>query len=203
MNETIVVAAMSGALSGVGGIGLWNFLTKRLEIRSARETREEDRLRADHEKCLERVETLERRLEIVEAHHSSLFARWIKDAGKRLSWVNGRAMATIFGPLGYTRDQVEGRRFQDLLDVEAAREIDLLDEAALAHPGCAVWSMLQLHPRLPLMIVVKVAGIGRDQELIYEGQAYELNDAAAAERGAKREEGQMGLSQLRLSAPEN
>jgi hypothetical protein len=188
---------------------MWTFLSKWLELRARKGEREDSQLRADHRECLARVEVLEedlratqRRLEVVEEHHSSLFARWIKDAGKRIVWVNGRAMATIFGPLGYTRSQVEGRTFQDLFDVEAAREIDRLERAALAQPGRAVSSMLQLHRALPVMMVVKVAGVGRDQELIYEGHAYEVSDAVRVlERAAKREEEQLGLSQLRLMAP--
>lgn len=208
MNQLVLIL-ITGALGAFGGVGIWTFLSKWLELRAKREERDEDQLRADHRDCLERVDALEedlrrtqRRLEVVEAHHGSLFARWIKDAGKRLVYVNGRAMATIFGPLGYTRDQIEGRTFLDLLDIEAAREIDRLDRAALTQPGRAVSSMLQLHPRLPVMIVVKVAGVGRDQELVYEGHAYEVNDAQRVlERAERREEEQVGLSILRLEGP--
>lgn len=196
-------------VSILGTGGLWTYLTRRQDRTAEREKSDNQRLREDlaaekasHKECIARFEQLERRLAAVEDHHGSLFARWIKDAGKRVCWVNGRAMATIFGPLGYTRDQVEGRTFQDLLDVDAAREIDRLDRAALAQPGMAVSVMVQLHHRLPVMIVVKVAGVGRDQELIYEGHAYHLNDPdKALQQGERRQEEQLGLSQLRLAGP--
>lgn len=203
------LAQLAGAIavSSLGSVGLWTLIGKWFDRSGQRYDGELGRTRTDlasekasHKECLERIERLEERLAIVEDHHSSLLARWIKDAGKRICWVNGRAMVTIFGPLGYTRDQVEGRTFEDLLDVEAAREVDRLDRAALANPGKAASSMIQLHPSLPVMMIVKVAGIGRDQELIFEGHAFLTDDMETIrERVNERRNEQEGLSLLRLA----
>lgn len=191
---------ISTAGAVMAGVGFWQWKIRR-EDRQHGDRKQE---RADHQKCLEKVAALERRLEVVEHHHSSLFARWIKDARGRICWVNGRAMATIFGPLELTRDEVEGRTFQDLLDVTAAAEIDRLERAALALPGMAVSTVVQLHPRLPVMIVVAAAGVGRDMELIYEGHAYpDQRSETVSELVAERRGEQMGLSVLRLMAPDD
>lgn len=201
---------LSNLAAAVGGVGLWQYLARREDRRHERADRLDAQTRADlaaertaHRECLVRLADVERRLEVVEHHHSSLFARWIKDAGKRISWVNGRAMASIFGPLGLTRDQVEGRTFQDLLDPESSSEIDRLDEEALLNPGTPVWTVVQLHRQLPVMIVCKVAGVGRDQELIYEGHAYPMSDSLE-KSGAPGRRGvaQLHLSQLRQGGPE-
>ncbi len=204
------LAQLAGAmlLSSVGGVGLWTLIGKWIDRRGQQYDGELGRTRADlateksaHKECLERLDAVEKRLEVVEHHHSSLLARWIKDAGKRICWVNGRAMATVFGPLGYTRHQVEGRTFEDLLDVEAAREVDRLDRAALANPGKAASSMIQLHHSLPVMMIVKVAGVGHDQELIYEGHAFMTDDIhTIRDRTAERSDEQSGLSLMRLVA---
>lgn len=217
MSDMIIVTLVTGVLGAVGGVGLWTFLAKWLELGVGRETAEITRLRSDvdtakreaieakasHKACENRVEDLERRLEAVEHHHSSYMARWIKDGGKRIIWINSQALLTIFAPLGYSRNDVVGRTFVELLDPGAAREIDRLDRAALAIPGQAASTMLQLHPNLPTMVVVKVAGAGRDGELIYEGYAYCPNDREEADdRGERRQQEQRGLSQLRLAGPD-
>ena len=201
MDQGLVTALMAIA-SGLASAPLWNAATTWWAKRHDSQERETDRLRKAHERCEEKLAALERRLEAVEHHHASLVPRWIKDASKRILWINGAAMVAIFGPLRLTRDQVEGHTFAELLDPEAAREIDRLDRSALAHHGRAVSTLLQLHAQLPAMHIVKVAGIGRDAELIYEGYAYCANDPAdLADRGARREEEQLGLSLLRLGPP--
>jgi hypothetical protein len=198
---TAVVAVVSALLGG----GVWSFASAWLQGRFNSEQSENSRLHEDlkkaiasHEECREKVVTLERRLEVVEHHHVSLVPRWIKNAAKRVQWVNGAAMVTIFGPLGFTRGQVEGHTFAELLDMEAAREIDRIDRSALRYPGQAASTLLQLHPSLPVMTVVKIAGVGRDGELIYEGLAYYGNiPEDLADRAVRRSEEQMGASLLR------
>lgn len=160
--------------------------------------KEEDRLREDHRECLERVARLELRLEAVEHHHASLVPRWITNVDRRILWINGAAMMSIFGPLQKSRDEVEGHTFADVLGMEASRELDRLARSALAFPGRAVSTMLQLHQGLGPMHIVVVAGVGRDNELIYEGYAYGANDPVDVhERGSRRQEEQIGLSTLR------
>jgi hypothetical protein len=194
----------------VGGAGLWNFAAKWLELRERREETEVGRLRNDveavkkaHQACERNLEGLALRLEAVEHHHSSYLPRWIKDARKRIVWINSAALVAIFGRVGYTRTDVIGRTFAELLDVEAAREIDGLDRLALALPGQAVSTLLALHPQLPLMVIVKVAGSGRDGEIIFEGYAYRQNppDIDVA-RGERRQEEQVGASMLRMAGPD-
>jgi hypothetical protein len=209
VNETIVVAMITGGLGAVGGVGIWTFLTKWLELGAKRDSEEIARLRVDigeanrrHSECESRVAELDRRLEAVEHHHSSYMPRWIKNAGKRLVWVNSPAMLSIFAPLGYSRSDVVGRTFSELLDIDAAEEVDRMDRAALALPGKAVSTILQLHVSLPAMVVVKVAGAGRDGEVIYEGYAYCPNDPERErDRGERRQREQIGASALKLAGP--
>lgn len=201
MDQLPAVAIVSIVSALVGG-GVWSFASAWLSHVFRRGERDEDRREREHRECLTELAVLKTRLDALEHHHASLVPRWIKDSGKRIRWINGAAMLAIFGPLRKTRDEVEGRTFADLLDMEAAREIDRLDRSALARPGRAVSTLLQLHPALPAMHIVKVAGVGRDNELIYEGYAYCTNDPADLwDRGARRQEEQTGLSRLRMQGP--
>jgi hypothetical protein len=194
----------TGVISAVGGVGLWTFILKLIGMFWQREEKEMDRLRQDvadlrtkHAHCEERYAALEARFDAVERHHASLVPRWIKDASKRVRWINDAALMTIFAPLQLSREQVEGRTFAELLDAEAAREIDRLDRSALARPGQAVSCLVTLHSSLRAMHVVKVAGVGRDRELVYEGYAYRGNDPDdEADRGQRRQEEQIGASKV-------
>jgi hypothetical protein len=166
-----------------GSAGLWSFLTRRGDRAAEREEKDVERLRAEvrelkdsHRTCEAEVDQLKARLAAVEHHHASYLARWIKGADKRVVWLNDKAVLSIFGPCGYTREQVIGHTFAELLDPIAAAEVDRLDRAALALPGAAVSSLIKLHPDLPVMHIVKVASSGRDGELIYEGHAFRTND---------------------------
>jgi hypothetical protein len=195
---TAIVALVAALLGG----GIWSFASTWLQQVFRRGERDEDRREREHRECLAEVRALKVRLDALEHHHASLVPRWIKDSSKRVQWVNGAAMLAIFGPLGHSREDVEGHTFADLLDAEAAREIDRLDRSALARPGTAVSTLLQLHLTLRPMHIVKVAGVGRDNELIYEGYAYCTNDPADLwDRGTRRQEEQLGLSQLRTQGP--
>ncbi|HEY1605634.1 MAG TPA: hypothetical protein VGF77_08535 [Allosphingosinicella sp.] len=208
MNQNVLTAAVAVISALIGG-GVWSFASAWLTGRFHDEENEKGRLHADlrdaiaaHQVCEAKIETLERRLDVVEHHHASLVPRWIKNANKRLIWINGAAMVSIFGLLGRGRDQVEGCTFADIFDAEAAREVERLERAALAQPGRAVSTFLQLHAQLLPMHIVCVAGVGRDSELIYEGYAYCANDPAdLADRGSRREQEQLGLSMLRIERP--
>jgi hypothetical protein len=101
---------------------------------------------------------------------------WIKDRNGRLVWLNDKAFLTLFAPLGYSRDELDGKTFRDLLDPVAAEEIELLDRAALAHPGHTQSILIQLHPDLPFLVVIKVAAISESGEVQYEGCAYNPSD---------------------------
>lgn len=210
----LILVAVTGVSSALAGAGVWGFLSTRLNIGVQREQGEIDRLREDiaeakreaaeakehHKACEERVDEMERRLEAIEHHHHSYMARWIKDAGKRIVWINSPGLIALFAPLGYSRNEVIGRTFAELLDPDAAREVDRLDRYALARPGRAVSTMVTLDPRLPPMIVIKVAGAGSDGELKYEGYAYCPNDPEDdLDRGARRQEEQIGASILRVT----
>lgn len=209
MSEGLIIALVGGVSAVVGG-GITTLASAWLTAHAGSEEGEKQRLhdevremRTLHEECTARADTLERRLEVVERHHASLVPRWIKNAAKRIDWVNGAAMVSIFGPLGRGRDQVEGLTFADLFGAETIREIDRLERAALQRPGRSVSTLLQLDQQLPPMHIVCVAGIGRDSELIYEGYAHCPNDPGDAEdRGSRRQQEQLGLSSLRLPPPE-
>jgi hypothetical protein len=171
----------------LGSAGLWSYLTRSADRKDAREVGEIERLRgevkdlkASHQNCESTVGELRERIAVIETHNASYLARWIKDANKRLVWINDKALITIFAPLSLSREQVLGFTFAELLDPLAAAEVDRLDRAALANHGAAVSSLIQLHPDLPLMHVVKVASVGRDGELIYEGHAFRPNDPEIA-----------------------
>jgi hypothetical protein len=182
------VAPVGAAIvAGLLGAPLWAYITARHQGAQQREIGEIDRLRsevkeikASHTACENVVGELKERLAVVEHHHASYLARWVKDAQKRVLWINDKALITIFAPLGFSRADVEGRTFAELLDPFAAAEVDRLDRAALAQHGAAVSSLIKLHPDLPVMHVVKVASVGREGELIYEGHAFRTNDPEIA-----------------------
>lgn len=200
---TIVVGAVSAMFGTGGALAAY---PKLRELRDRREESEIGRLRGDvarleerHSRCDEKVALLTERLAAVEHHHTSYLARWIKDATKRVTWLNDRAYLSIFAPVGLSRAEVIGRTFSEMLDPSASAEIDRLDAAALAHPEIASSNIVQLHPSLPLMVVVKVAAIGREGQLIFEGYAYRTNDRMIADgQGASRHGEQLGTSFDRL-----
>lgn len=200
---TIVVAVLS-AMFGAGGGGM--MVVKLRELRDRRDESEIGRLRADvrialgnHEACQGEVAELKARLTVVEHHHTSYLARWIRNSQKRVTWINDKAFLSIFAPLGLSRDDVLGRSFTEILDPAASAEIDRLDQAALAHPEVAASNVISLHPMLPTMVVVKVAAVGREGELVFEGYAYRTNDRMISDGiGAARQHEQIEASADRL-----
>lgn len=177
--DTTVLVAIVGVISAFLGGGVWTFAAKWMDVGQG----ELGRLRADIKQakeelraCEERHGVLESRLRAVEAKSTSYFAMWIKDRHGRIVWLNDKAFLTIFAPLGYSREELDGKTFRDLLDPVAADEIDLLDKAALAHPGATQSIFIQLHPDLPLMVVIKVCSVSETGEVQYEGCAYNPND---------------------------
>lgn len=178
------VTLLCALLAAVTSVPVWNTIS-RLTGRGATEI---DRLRLEvrglkeeHETCQREVTDLKARIAVVEHHHASHFARWIRDAHKRILWANTRALLSIFAPLGYSKlDEVEGKAFGDIFDHAATKEIELLDQAALSNPGGTVSALIRLHPDLPLMHIVSVAAAGREGEVIYEGIAFRANDPVIA-----------------------
>lgn len=181
--EPSVIWGAAGAMFGTGGA--WAALKSGMLWKAGREDREIIRLRGDVKvlrtelaACEERHQHLEARIVGLEQAQDSHMARWVRDASKRLMWVNPKALIAIFAPLGYTREDLEGKTFAELdrFDQRAVEEMDQLDEAALAQDGTAYASLVKLHPMLPLMCIVKIAAVGHAGELIYEGYAYRSND---------------------------
>lgn len=173
--QTIGIALVSALLGGP----VWSFLSQWLNLGAAKRKdsyarieRDVEKLRAELAQCEERHGILEARLRAVENKNASYFALWIKDRNGRIAWLNDKAFLTIFAPLGYGRDELDGKTFRDLLDPVAADEIDLLDRAALAHPGATQSLLVQLHPDLPFMVVIKVAAVSAGGDVQYEGCAY-------------------------------
>lgn len=181
MSQELVVAlfGVGGSILGTGG--LLGLLNARMKIAAGKEKSEIERLRLDIAEfrselnvCEERHVVLETRLKAVEFDNAIFLARWKKDATKRLIWISDKAFLMIFAPLGYaSRDDLQGHTFAELLgDVEAIREIDLLDQVALAQPRSVVSNLIQLQPGGPPTMVLKVATMV-DDELVYEGYAYQ------------------------------
>lgn len=212
----IALPAVIGAVGG-GGSALAVMLPKMRELRDKREDSEINRLREDERECREEIARLESerradnirfdreidevraRLATVEHHHASYLPRWFKGADKRVTWFNDKAFLSIFAPLGLTREEVLGRLFAEILDPQAAAEIDRLDAAALAHPDMPASNVIQLHPLLPVMVVVKIAAIGRAGDLVYEGYAYRTNDRMMADgAGAERQRLAIETSTVRM-----
>ena len=173
-------------VAGISSVGLW----KIVELLLRRWWKRSDTFEAKHERCMIELEELKARVAVIEHHHASYLPRWIKDGSRRLSWVNDKAFISIFAMLGLKREELYGKTFAELLlDPVAVAEIERLDAAALAHPGVAASNLVQLHPLLPVMVVVKVADVGRDGELIFEGYAYLTNDKMmSAGMGADRQQ---------------
>ena len=180
-------AAIQVAIVGVGaaflGGGIWTYLGTRLTSRAGERKDEVARLSGDLEslrvelsQCEERHGVLETRLRAVEQRSTSYFAMWIKDRHGRLVWLNDKAFLTLFAPLGYARDELDGKTFRDLLDPVAAEELDLLQQVALAQPGHTQSILIQLHPDLPFLVVIKVASINDHGDVQYEGCAYNPGD---------------------------
>lgn len=183
MASNALTLAVVGVISALLGGGIWTFLSSWLNIgvtkrkdELARLDTEVGRLRGELGHCEERHGVLETRLRAVEHKTTSYFAMWIKDRHGRIVWLNDKAFLTLFAPLGYTRNELDGKTFRDLLDPRAADEIDLLDKAALAHPGATQSILIQLHPDLPFLIVIKVASVSDSGEVQYEGCAYNPSD---------------------------
>lgn len=195
MDNTLLLGLVGVGGTVLGGGGIWAYITKRADLEAKREEGEIGRLREDVDElrerdrvCQEALDAVEKRLWAMEQAQNSHMARWTKDHHKRVSWVNAKAMLLIFGPLGYSIDQVIGRTFEELLDAGAAREIERLDASALVNPGAAVSNLIQLHPHLPVMVVVKVAATGAEGNLVFEGTAYRANDPeVVAGNGAARQ----------------
>lgn len=190
---------------GTGGI--LGLLNARMKIGAVKEKGEIERLRLDIaafrselSACEARHGVLETRLKAVEFDNSIFLARWKKDATKRLMWISDKAFLMIFAPLGYaSRDDLQGHTFAELLgDGEASRELDLLDQVALAHPRSVVSNLIQLQPVGPPTMVLKVATMV-DDALVYEGYAYQAShpDLLAA-AGAARQARQIEASTARL-----
>lgn len=182
MTDPVLVAMIAAGGALLGG-GMWTFLGSWFGFRE----KEIVRLREDvagltekHQNCEKEVAELKLRQAALEHHHASHLARWIKDAHKRVVWINSKALLSIFAPIGLGRDEVEGRPFADLIDPHAAADIERLDHAALAQPGSPASTLVKLHPDLPVMHIVKVAAAGREGQLIYEGYAYRTNDPEIA-----------------------
>lgn len=178
-----VQLALVGVISAVLGGPLWSFLSSWLNLGLTKTENEFKRLNARIKElsaelatCEEKHGTLEHRLRAVENKSTSYFAMWIKDRNGRIVWLNDKAFLTLFAPLGYTRDELDGKTFHDLLDPAAADEIALLDKAALTHPGATQSILIQLHPDLPYLIVIKVASISESGDVQYEGCAYNPSD---------------------------
>lgn len=201
----IVLPAAIGAGAGLTG-SLAVMLPKMRELRDKREDSEINRLREDERECradiirLEgQLDELRSRLATVEHHHASYLARWFKGADKRVTWLNDKAFLSIFAPLGLTREEVVGRLFSEILDSQAAAEVDRLDQAALAQPDMPASNVIQLHPLLPVMVVVKIAAIGRAGDLVYEGYAYRTNDRMIVEgAGADRQRQAIETAAMRM-----
>lgn len=188
MERHLIILALTAIGGGLSSVGFWKFVTWLLARGDKREEKESDRLRREaresrdaHLDCEQRLDAVEARLQAVEHHHASYLPRWIKGADKRLIWINDRAFLAIFAPLGLAREEVMGRTFEELLDPLAAAEIDRLDQMALAHPELPAANVIQLHPMLPVMVVVKVVAVGREGELVFEGYAYRTNDKTLAD----------------------
>lgn len=173
------------AIAALGSAGLSAIVVKWMELRHAGNKSEIERLRSDvadckksHEDCEHRYMELSERLRAVEASTPSYLARWVKDQDKVLIWMNDRAYLSMFAPLGWSRTECLDKRFEDLLGEgsgETVRLIDELDQRALRSPGEVHSTVLQLHPDLPAMVVVKVAFIAGDGLLRYEGSSFVPN----------------------------
>jgi hypothetical protein len=186
--DAVTIMAVAGPLLGGGGV--WAFMTSWRDRKAVREESEIGRLRVDvdalrqrDKECHAALAAMGKRVLAMEQAQDSQIARWTKDTHKRITWLNAKALFTIFGPLGYAREDVEGKTFAELdkLDPHAVAEIERLDQIALARDGAPHSTLIQFHPMLPEMHVIKLAAMGRDGELVYEGYCYRKNDPDMAD----------------------
>ncbi len=167
-----VLVAVATVLAALASGPLWGYLSDRFKIGVAKKTDEQERLDREHRVCLAEIVELRTQVAAMAASQNSFLARWIKDRSKRLAWVNDLAFMTLFVPLGFSREELQGRTFAELGFADAAIQvIDELDRLALAHPGVPQSRMISM-PDGQRLVVLKVAGIGADGEVRYEGSAY-------------------------------
>jgi hypothetical protein len=184
MDMQTLVPIGTAVVAGLLGAPVWSYLQAQLNLKYIRrkdtleELREQVALERDHAKaCEEKLEVVDKRLQALEQDQNSYFARWILNHNKQILWMNDKAFLLIFAPLGFERDQLDGQIFSQLFQGPVTKELTLLEHAALAHHGQTQSALLQLHPALPFMVVIKVAFIGeRGGDVLYEGCAYPPGD---------------------------
>jgi hypothetical protein len=194
MYSPIVIAAASIG-SALATSGVWLFLTEVFKIGSAKRKDELESLRISHAECEKKYKELETRLEALEHSRDSQFARWIKDRNGCIVWMNSKAYLMLFAPLGYSREELTAKTFRQLFDPGVGAEIEALDYAALTNSGVAQPILIQLHPNLPFLNIVKVAYSGASGEVQYEGIAYQPGDPEIRHAaGVKRQVQQLTAS---------
>lgn len=179
--STVIISATS-TIVGTGGLWTWmqlrgrmGYLQRKDELARALETIKT--MKDEHKACQELIEAMEKRMRVIEHSRDSFLARWMKDDKGRLTWMNDKAFLTLFAPLQLSRHQLEGKTFSELgFDSNAVMNVELLDAAARAHHGYAASSLIQMHPLLPPMNIIKIAWVGGDGDLVYEGYAYHIMD---------------------------
>ncbi len=170
MNEYLAPAAV--VLAALASGPIWSMFTERFKIGAAKQTADNLRLLQDHDLCKAEIVELRTQMAALAASQNSFLARWIKDRSKRVAWVNDLAFMTLFAPLGFSRDELHGKTFAEIgFESAAIAIIDELDRLALAHPGVPQSRMISM-PDGQRLVVLKVAGIGSDGEVRYEGSAY-------------------------------
>lgn len=181
------------AAVAIGGGGVTALLGKWWERKDRRDESDHTKLKDCEHRCdelEEKVDSLEARLRAVEYASPSCFPRWIKDRLKRVIWLNDAAYMAIFSPLGLGREEVLGKTFGELLGDgagDACHRLDDLDHAALADPWRAKSLLLQFHPDLPPMVVIKAAYPDERGEQRFEGASFVPNSPFAEQVGLARQ----------------
>jgi len=144
-----------------------------------------------HETTQRQVDELRDRVRAVEMRSPTHLAQWSKDKNKRITFINDQAYMTLFVHLGWARDEVVGKTFEELFGEEATESIaviNALDRAAIADPHKIRSAAVRLHPLLPMVVIVKVAYISGDGELKYEGSCFVPSPPLLDQLGAIREQ---------------
>lgn len=187
---TMLLVAAISALGGGGAAAMFSRWVDKGEAEIERVRSDLAECNRSHQSLRERCDELELRLRIVEAASPSYLARWVKGQDRRLLWLNDRAYLTMFAPLGFSREQVLNRTFEELYgdgNGEAIAMLAELDRAAIRAPNETQSIAIQLHPELPMMVVVKVAFVGPDGLLQFEGTSFVPNYLNTESAGAVRQ----------------
>jgi hypothetical protein len=130
------------------------------------------------QKMSTKVRALEKENEILRAQVSAIvrgnglaLSIWTKGVDRRIRWASPRALRIIFAPLGMGEEDVMGRTFSDIFGEDVGRQIEQLDSRAMSELDSTQVDIIQLHPDLVPMVIIKTVTEDEDGRTVFQGIA--------------------------------